>query len=56
MRGWREGTFVYYSAADVHVQRLLTEALFYADHHDGGTAESTPARSTGETSDAQVQH
>jgi len=31
----REGTFVYYSAADVHVRRLLDEALFHADHTDG---------------------
>jgi len=30
----REGTFVYYSAADVHVRRLLDEALFHADHTD----------------------
>lgn len=30
----REGTFVYYSAADVHVRRLLDEALYHADHTD----------------------
>ena len=30
----REGTFVFYSAADVHVRRLLNEALFHADHAD----------------------
>lgn len=30
----REGTFVYYSAADVHVRRLLDEALYHADHAD----------------------
>ena len=30
----REGTFVFYSAADVHVRRLLDEALFHADHAD----------------------
>lgn len=30
----REGTFVYYSAADIHVHRLLDEALFHADHTD----------------------
>ncbi|MBM0224202.1 transcriptional regulator [Micromonospora sicca] len=34
VRGRREGTFVYYSAADVHVQALLAEALFHADHTD----------------------
>jgi DNA-binding transcriptional ArsR family regulator len=28
----RQGTFVYYSAADQHVQRLLSQALFHADH------------------------
>jgi len=27
----REGTFVFYSAADVHVCRLLGDALFDAD-------------------------
>ena len=32
--GRREGTFVYYSAADAHVRRLLDEALFHADHAD----------------------
>ncbi|GLI03591.1 class I SAM-dependent methyltransferase [Phytohabitans aurantiacus] len=30
----REGTFVYYLAADVHVRHLLDEALFQADHAD----------------------
>ena len=30
----RDGTFVFYSAADVHVRRLLDEALFHADHAD----------------------
>lgn len=30
----RDGTFVYYSAADVHVRRLLDEALYHADHAD----------------------
>ncbi|MEJ3746478.1 metalloregulator ArsR/SmtB family transcription factor [Actinomycetes bacterium KLBMP 9797] len=34
VRGRREGTFVYYSAADVHVRHLLDEALFHADHAD----------------------
>jgi DNA-binding transcriptional ArsR family regulator len=34
VRGRREGTFVYYSAADVHVRALLAEALFHADHAD----------------------
>ena len=34
VRGRREGTFVYYSAADIHVQTLLAEALFHADHTD----------------------
>jgi len=30
----RDGTFVFYSAADVHVRKLLDEALFHADHAD----------------------
>src|SRR3954471_9574519 len=34
VKGRREGTFVYYSAADVHVRRLLDQALFHADHLD----------------------
>ena len=32
VKGRREGTFVYYSAADEHVHRLLRQALFHADH------------------------
>ncbi|GAA1216644.1 ArsR/SmtB family transcription factor [Pseudonocardia alaniniphila] len=32
VRGRRQGTYVYYTAADEHVRRLLTEALFHADH------------------------
>ena len=35
VNGRRQGTFVYYRAADVHVRRLLAEALFHADHADG---------------------
>jgi len=34
VRGRREGTFVHYSATDVHVQNLLAEALHHADHRD----------------------
>src|SRR4051812_32090994 len=34
VRGRREGTFVYYTAADDHVRALLAEALFHADHTD----------------------
>ena len=34
VKGRREGTFVYYSAANVHVRNLLDEALFHADHTD----------------------
>ncbi|AXB42444.1 ArsR/SmtB family transcription factor [Amycolatopsis albispora] len=32
VKGRREGTFVYYSAADDHVQSLLRQALFHVDH------------------------
>jgi DNA-binding transcriptional ArsR family regulator len=32
--GRREGTFIYYSAANEHVRRLLTQALYHADHLD----------------------
>ncbi|MBZ2194778.1 ArsR/SmtB family transcription factor [Occultella gossypii] len=31
----REGTFVYYSATDRHVHRLLAEALSHAEHKTG---------------------
>jgi DNA-binding transcriptional ArsR family regulator len=34
VKGRREGTFVYYSAADQHVHGLLNQALFHADHFD----------------------
>lgn len=34
VKGRREGTFVYYSAADGHVRDLLNQALFHADHID----------------------
>jgi DNA-binding transcriptional ArsR family regulator len=34
VKGRREGTFVYYSAADDHVQGLLAQALHHADHVD----------------------
>src|SRR3954453_19458908 len=39
VKGRREGTFVYSPAADVHVRRLLAEALFHADHADVETDE-----------------
>ena len=35
VRGRRQGTFVYYTAADEHVRALLAEALFHAEHADG---------------------
>ncbi|MGV9777435.1 ArsR/SmtB family transcription factor [Streptosporangium sp. NPDC003464] len=42
VKGRREGTFVYYSAADEHVRRLLSEGLFHADHLDrAGHADGT---------------
>ncbi|MDT7727649.1 MAG: hypothetical protein QOI21_4225 [Actinomycetota bacterium] len=40
--GRREGTFVYYSAANDHVRTLLSQALFHADHID----RDIPADST----------
>ncbi|MBB1154548.1 MULTISPECIES: metalloregulator ArsR/SmtB family transcription factor [Amycolatopsis] len=43
VKGRREGTFVYYSAADEHVRGLLAQALHHADHVDrdipGGDAQ-----------------
>lgn len=35
----REGTFIYYSATDRHVQRLLAEALSNAEHRTGTAGE-----------------
>nr|WP_238992994.1 metalloregulator ArsR/SmtB family transcription factor [Jiangella aurantiaca] len=57
VRSRREGTFVYYHAADTHVRQLLEQALFHADHahgehpreddphhvHESGGAARTPA-------------
>ncbi|GLX11341.1 metalloregulator ArsR/SmtB family transcription factor [Microbispora sp. NBRC 16548] len=40
VKGRREGTFVYYSAADEHVRRLLAEGLFHAEHIDRGDQDS----------------
>ncbi len=34
VRGRREGTFIYYTAANTHVQSLLAEALSHAEHAD----------------------
>jgi DNA-binding transcriptional ArsR family regulator len=34
VKGRREGTFVYYSAGDEHLKRLLDQALVRADHLD----------------------
>jgi DNA-binding transcriptional ArsR family regulator len=34
VKGRREGTFVYYSAADNHVRGLLAQALHHAEHVD----------------------
>jgi DNA-binding transcriptional ArsR family regulator len=31
VRGRRQGTFIYYTAADEHVRRLLTQALYHAE-------------------------
>ena len=39
VRARREGTFMFYSAADVHVRQLLEEALFHADHEERGLVD-----------------
>ncbi|GAB7048425.1 helix-turn-helix domain-containing protein [Catenuloplanes indicus] len=39
----RQGTFMFYSAADDHVRRLLAQALHHVDHIDPQTAEDTTA-------------
>jgi DNA-binding transcriptional ArsR family regulator len=44
VRGRREGTFVYYTAADAHVRNLLAEALGHAQHTDHeGAVPPAPA-------------
>jgi DNA-binding transcriptional ArsR family regulator len=35
VHGRREGTFVYYTAANTHVRALLAEVLSHADHAEG---------------------
>lgn len=47
VRGRRKGTFVYYTAADEHVRRLLAEALFPTDSSTGDSAVDPPAESAG---------
>ena len=44
VRGRREGTFIYYTAANTHVHALLTEALFHADHTDRNLGEEVDHR------------
>lgn len=39
VQGRREGTFMYYTAADAHVRALLSEGLFHADHAHRGIGE-----------------
>ncbi len=40
----RDGTFVYYSAADGHVHRLLAEALSHGEHASGTASGGDPHR------------
>jgi DNA-binding transcriptional ArsR family regulator len=40
----REGTRVYYAAADTHVRQLAEEALFHADHVAANLADHPPTR------------
>ena len=40
----REGTFIYYSATDAHVHRLLAEALSHAEHASGLAPEAAEHR------------
>lgn len=39
VRGRREGTFIYYTAADAHVRNLLAEALGHAEHAGSGPTD-----------------
>src|SRR5690625_4229328 len=40
----REGTFIYYSATDAHVHRLLAESLSHAEHITGAAEGTDPHR------------
>lgn len=42
VQGRRQGTFVYYRAANSHVRTLLAEALFHADHAERDLGDDTP--------------
>src|SRR5690625_1278121 len=42
VRTRREGTFIYYSATDTHVHRLLAESLSHAEHVTGAAAGADP--------------
>src|SRR5690349_10564160 len=44
VRGRRQGTFVYYTAADEHVRALLAEALFHAEHADRNLPDESEHR------------
>lgn len=44
VRARREGTFLYYSLDDVHVQQLVEEALYHADHTIQGLPDHAPTR------------
>ena len=57
VRGRRQGTYVYYTAADEHVRRLLTEALFHADHdlERGHGPEGAAADRAGPTPGASLR-
>lgn len=52
VRGRREGTFTYYVAANTHVQALLDQALFHADHSDRGIDSDVPHAHDKTTADA----
>jgi DNA-binding transcriptional ArsR family regulator len=52
VRARREGTYAFYSAADEHVARLLTEALYHADHqvHELANHQQVPKQHRPRTS------
>jgi len=54
VRGRREGTFMYYTAANDHVRALLDEALFHADHTQRGIDSDAPHRHPSTTTRARV--
>jgi DNA-binding transcriptional ArsR family regulator len=51
----REGTRVYYAAADTHVRQLAEEALYHADHVAADLPDHPPTRRQPRTSEPRTR-